>query len=248
MRYSIQQVAQATGVSSRTLRHYDAIGLLPAGRVSNGYRSYGPADLVRLQRILLLRELGLGLPDISAMLEGETDDLSALRAHLDGLHKQADRVARQIASVQHTIASIENEETLMADDMFDGFDNSVYREEVEQRWGERSWADGQRWWSGLDGQGKRTFMAEHQQIAQAWAEARREDLAPDSDDVQRIAARHAAWIAAGWQGRQPSPEALEGLADMYLADERFVASYGGADGAAYVRDGLYALAAAMRRG
>lgn len=245
MRFTITQVAAATGVSSRTLRHYDAIGLLPAERVSNGYRSYGQQDLVRLQRILLLRELGLGLSDIAAMLDGERDDLTALRAHLDELRKQADRVARQIASVTRTINSIENEEKLMAEDMFDGFDNTQYRDEVEQRWGQRAWADGQRWWSGLDGDDKQAFMAEHQQIAEAWAKARAQGSAPDSDEVQLIAGRHAAWIAAGWQGRQPSAEALRGLADMYVADERFAANYGGVEGAGFVRDGLYAYAARM---
>lgn len=246
MRFTITQVSDATGVSSRALRHYDAIGLLPAGRVSNGYRSYDQHDLVRLQRILLLRELGLGLSDIAAMLDGERDDLTALRAHLDELRKQANRVARQIASVTRTITSIENKETIMADDMFDGFDNSAYREEVEQRWGQRAWADGQRWWSGLDGDGKQAFMAEHQQIADAWARARAEGLEPDSERVQQIAGRHAAWIAAGWQGQQPSAEALRGLADMYVADERFAANYGGVEGAGFVRDGLYAYAALMR--
>lgn len=239
MRFTIAQVSRATGVSNRTLRHYDAIGLLPAERVSNGYRSYTQPDLVRLQRILLLRELGLGLADIADMLDGQTDDLTALRVHLQELRKQSDRVARQIASVARTITSIEDKETLMADDMFDGFDNSQYRDEVQQRWGESAWADGQSWWSGLDGSGRQAFMAEHQQIADAWVNARREDLAPTNDEVQLIAARHADWIAVGWQGRRPSPDALRGLADMYVADERFAANYGGVEGARYVRDALH---------
>ncbi len=233
-------------MSSRTLRHYDAIGLLPAQRDSNGYRSYGQQDLVRLQRILLLRELGLGLADIADVLAGQTDDLTALRAHLDQLHQQAGRIGRQIASVQRTIHSIENEEALMADDMFDGFDNSQYREEVEQRWGEQAWADGQQWWSGLDSGDKQAFMGEHQAIAAAWAHAQERSLPADSPEVRAIAARHAAWIAVGWQGKQPSPEALEGLADMYVADERFAANYGGVEGAEYVREGLRAYAGSLR--
>jgi DNA-binding transcriptional MerR regulator len=246
VRFTIQQVARAAGVSSRTLRHYDDIGLLPARRDVNGYRSYGQQDLVRLQRILLLRELGLGLPAIDEVLAGQTDDLTALRTHLGQLHEQAGRIERQIASVQRTIDGIENKEALMADDMFDGFDNSQYREEVEQRWGQRAWADGQAWWSGLDAGDKQGFMAEHTAIAAAWAGAQQQGLACDSAEVQAIASRHAAWIAVGWQGKRPSPEALEGLADMYVADERFAANYGGVQGAQYVREGLRVYAADLR--
>ncbi len=243
MRYTIAEVAKSAGVTSRTLRHYDQIGLLPAGRDANGYRSYDREALVRLQRILLLRELGLPLPRIAHMLEGQTDDVAALRDHLTQLHRSADRLARQIASVQHTIDGIQNKEDLVVDQVFDGFDNSQYREEVEQRWGEKAWADGDRWWRGLTDADQQAFMREHQDIAAAWAAARARELPADCEEVQQIAARHAAWIAVGWQGRRPSPEALANLAEMYVADERFAANYGGVEGAGYVRDGLlvYAL-------
>lgn len=130
----------------------------------------------------------------------------------------------------------------MPQDMFDGFDNSQYKQEVEQRWGEQAWADGDRWWRGLTDDDKQGFMDEHKAIAAAWEQAREAGLAPDSDEVQQIAARHAAWIRVGWQGGEVSPEALRGLAEMYVADERFAANYGGVEGSQYVRDGLVAYA------
>src|SRR6478735_804597 len=69
--WSIQEVARLAGTTSRTLRHYDAVGLLPPSRVAaNGYRHYDADALVRLQRILLLRDLGLGLPAIREALDG----------------------------------------------------------------------------------------------------------------------------------------------------------------------------------
>lgn len=242
MEYSIAKVAQAAGVSRRTLRHYDEIGLLPARRRENGYRGYGRAEVLRLQRILLLRDLGLSLTDIAAILSGQVDDAAALRSHLDHLQQEQDRVARQIASVQRTISHIERQEHLMIDDMFDGFDHRQYREEVEQRWGTQAWARGDAWWSGLADSDKQAFTDEHVEIAAQWAAARAEGAAPDSPQVHAIAARHAAWIAVGWQGQQPSADALVNLADMYVADDRFAANYGGVDGAAYVRDGLVAYA------
>jgi DNA-binding transcriptional MerR regulator len=238
--YSIQQVVDAAGVTSRTLRHYDAIGLLPAHRTPSGYRCYRQMDLVRLQRILLLRDMGMGLSEIAEVLDGQTDDTAALNAHLDHLRQESRRLQRQIAAVERTIARLKNQEKLMADDMFDGFDHTQYRQEVEERWGEQAYADGDRWWRSSTGEDKRAYLQEHESIAAAWAHARAQGLPVDSDEVQQIAARHTAWITIGWQGRSPSAEALVGLAEMYVADERFAANYGGVDGAAFVRDGLVA--------
>ena len=63
MNWSIQELAKLGGTTSRALRHYDEVGLLPPSSVgANGYRYYDERALLRLQRILLLRELGLGLP------------------------------------------------------------------------------------------------------------------------------------------------------------------------------------------
>jgi DNA-binding transcriptional MerR regulator len=77
----IAQVARMSGVTSRTLRHYDQTGLLPAARIgANGYRYYGQAQLLLLQQILVLRVLGLSLPDIGAVLAEQTDTVTALHA------------------------------------------------------------------------------------------------------------------------------------------------------------------------
>src|SRR5688500_17584376 len=74
-RLRIGEVAQATGVTVRTLRHYDALGLLvPSERTSSGYRLYGEPDLRRLYRILALRRVGFGLDDIAAALDADGDD------------------------------------------------------------------------------------------------------------------------------------------------------------------------------
>lgn len=243
MEYSIQQVTAATGVTGRTLRHYDAIGLLPARRLpGSGYRIYDRDDLVRLQRILLLRELGVGLTDIARILDGQTDHAAALRSHLAFLDTERERITRQIASVQRTIEAMEKEQMMSTEDMFDGFDHTRYREEVERRWGEQAYADSDRWWRGLGADGQWGFLEESKAIAAAWQQAREAGVAPDSERAQQIAARHAQWIAQAWAGQQPSPEALIGLAQMYVADERFAANYGGVRGASYVCEALTAYA------
>lgn len=243
--YGIQEVAAATGVTSRTLRHYDTIGLLPAGRDANGYRTYRQADLVRLQRILLLRELGLGLPEIDRVLQGRTDDATALREHLRFLRTEHARIERQIRSVQRTVNALEKEKTMTTKDMFDGFDHTQYKEEVEQRWGEKAYADSDRWWRGLDDEDRRAFMTESAQIAAAWQRLREEQTPADDPRAQELAARHVDWIRAGWAGREPTADALVGLAQMYVADERFAAHYGGPEGAEYVRDALVVFSRSM---
>ena len=96
MEWSIQDIARSAGTTSRTLRHYDDIGLLEPSRVgANGYRYYDEHALVRLQRILLLRELGLGLPAIAEVFEGQRDTAAALRTHLKLLAAERERIGRQ---------------------------------------------------------------------------------------------------------------------------------------------------------
>ena len=141
MDWSIQEIAKLAGTTSRTLRHYDDIGLLAPARIgSNGYRYYDEPALVRLQRIMLLRELGLGLPAIGEVLEREESAPHALRSHLGWLRQEQERLARQIASVEHTITALEGGERLMAENVFDGFDHTQYKDEVEQRWGKDAYA------------------------------------------------------------------------------------------------------------
>lgn len=241
--WRIATVARLAGTTSRTLRHYDEVGLLHPSRVAaNGYRFYDRAALRRLQRILLLREQGMGLAQIAEALNDGHDEVGALQEHLRNLAAQRDRIDRQMASVRSTIQSITGGGQLMAEEMLDGFDNTQYREEVIQRWGQQAWDAGDQWWSGLGGPGRQAFTDAHAAIAADWAAAREAGLPSDDPTVAAIAKRHIAWIRTGWGGREPSAEAVAGLADMYVADERFAANYGGPEGAAYVRDGLLAYA------
>jgi DNA-binding transcriptional MerR regulator len=86
MDWSIQAIARLAGTTSRTLRHYGDVGLLEPSRIgNNGYRYYDEQALVRLQRILMLRDLGLGIPAIAEVLTGQRDDAQALLSHLHWL-------------------------------------------------------------------------------------------------------------------------------------------------------------------
>lgn len=123
--WSTAEVASVSGVSSRTLRHYDEIGLLaPAGVGSGGIRTYDRKCLLRLQQILLLRELDLSLAEIKLIADGQRDLLTALREHRDRLAAASQRLRRIVATVDTTIVDLEKEGggTMTPAEIFDGFD------------------------------------------------------------------------------------------------------------------------------
>jgi DNA-binding transcriptional MerR regulator len=110
MSWSINEVARMSKVTSRTLRHYDAIGLLEPEHVAgNGRRYYGQEQLLRLQQILLLRDLGLGLGDIADVLERQsrTSTVEVLRRHRGWLLHERNRLARLVRTVEATIDNLE---------------------------------------------------------------------------------------------------------------------------------------------
>ncbi|KOG30190.1 MULTISPECIES: MerR family transcriptional regulator [Streptomyces] len=238
MEWSIQEVAKKAGTTSRTLRHYGERGLLEPSRIgANGYRYYDQAALVRLQRILLLRELGLSLPAIAEVLEGQRDTSAALRTHLALLEQERERIGRQIASVRTTLHKTEKGEELMADEVFDGFDHTVHEKEVTERWGREAYEKGDRWWRSLDAGRKKAFMDEQAGIARDFGQAARDGLAAGSDEVQDIARRQVAWLSTT---TTPSKEYVIGLGRMYVDDPRFTANYDkhGEGTAILVRDAM----------
>lgn len=145
--WSIHELAQAAGTTSRTLRHYGNLGLLEPSRTGRGgYRFYDEDALLRLQRILLLRELGLGLTAIAEILAGSRATITALRTHLELLEQERARITRQIDSVTTTLHKAEKGESLMPEEVFDGFDHTRHKSEVVERWGQDAYTSGDTWW------------------------------------------------------------------------------------------------------
>lgn len=252
--WSIQEIARLAGTTSRTLRHYDDIGLLLPSRIaSNGYRHYDGQALVRLQRILLLRELGLGLPQIAGVLGSSRDrdaavsEASALETHLALLREEQTRLARQIASVESTITALRGGENLMAENMFDGFDHTTHKEEVEERWGKKAYADSDSWWRGMTDAQRAGWQQRVSDLGRDWIAAAESGIDPASTEAQEIARRHVEWLTGipGTPAAVPGGDVkayVIGLGEMYVADPRFGANYatssGGTHGAEFVRDAL----------
>jgi DNA-binding transcriptional MerR regulator len=244
--YPISTVARLTGTTSRTLRHYGDIGLLAPSRVgTNGYRYYDSAALVRLQRILLLRSLGLPLPAIGEVMADTRAEApaSALRAHLQVLRGEQERLDRQITAVLTTVEALERGEEPMPEDMFNGFDHTRYREEVEERWGRDAYADGDSWWRSKTQEEKDAFGKEVADLNADWTAAATRNIAPTGEEALALAGRHIAWLAGipgtprGADGSL-AREYIRGLGEMYVGDPRFAANYGGRQGAELVQAAL----------
>ena len=135
MSWSLQQVTRMSGVTARTLRYYHEIGLLrPAFVGGNGYRYYEKSQMLRLQQILLLRDLGLDLATIGAVVDAERDPIEALRRHHRRLLEEQGRLDRLAATVAATIEHLEEGTDMPAENLFEGLEFSPeYSADVEAR-------------------------------------------------------------------------------------------------------------------
>jgi DNA-binding transcriptional MerR regulator len=233
---TVKQLAAVSGVTVRTLHHYDEIGLLkPASVGANGYRYYGRKELLRLQRILSHRELGVPLSEVAELLDLEGENqIGVLRQHREKLEAERERYRILVETIDHTIAELKGE-GLMADaDLYKGFSQEKqagYEAWLTERYGEPMRVGVERakvHHARLSRAGQKAAMEalakELQEVEAALADALRNGIDPASDAVDQLIARHRAWVAAMW-GRPCSVEGYSGLADLYLAHPDFVARY-----------------------
>ena len=137
----------------------------------------------------------------------------------------------------------------MAKDMLDGFDHTQYREEVEERWGRDAYAAGDRWWRGMSDDERQSWQERAAALGRDWIAAAESGIDPAGDAAQALAQRQFDWLRGipgtpGGGADGPTKEYFLGLAEMYVADDRFAANYGGARGAEFVRDAMTAYAEA----
>lgn len=239
--WTIKQVAKQAGTTSRTLRHYDQIGLLkPSAIGENGYRLYDASALIRLQRILALRDLGLSLPQIRSVLNRDLTELEALEQLEQQLARESSRIKRQISTIQRTLQAIRNGESPMTANMFDGFRHEEYKEEVEERWGKEAYARSDAWWKGKSDAEKLDWKEKLNRLNADWQAAHASGESPVSEVAQALAARHVDWLRDLPSEMLPDDfkNYVLGLGEMYVNDPRFAANYGGEEGAVFVRDAL----------
>ncbi|MGW5313645.1 MerR family transcriptional regulator [Nocardia thailandica] len=227
MSYSIAEVAKMSGVTARTLRHYDDIGLLtPAYVGTNGYRYYEEEQLLRLQQILVLRELGLGLAEIAEAVDSEPDTLLALKRQHARLLEESDRLGRMAETVAATITELEGSTEMTVkinrpENLFAGFDQTQYDEEAAQRWPEE-FAESQRRTAAMTPEDIERMQREMTAAMIRMAEFMAAGTPADDPAVLAETEQTYQGIARFWT---PTREAFKCLGQMYVDDERFKVNY-----------------------
>ena len=212
---TVSEVSRLTGISVRTLHHYDAIGLLhPTAVTKAGYRMYDDAALCRLQSILLFRELQFPLKEIKTMLDSPSFDPSEALAQQIHLLELQRRHIDELISFAREIQ--EKGVKPMAFHAFDNKDLEQYKAEVKERWGEtRAYQEYEQ--KQRDGQ---DFAAGTAQLMGAFAKlGSMKELPPDNPQVQEQVGALQRVITENFY--TCTPEILSGLGEMYTADERF---------------------------
>lgn len=226
-RLTVRQLAQTAGVSVRTLHHYDKIGLLKPGiRAESRYRYYGNQEALRLQQILLYREMGMELSAIREILDDPGFDvLEALKNHRAALKKQRERLQTLLCTIDTTILSLEQkQETMDYREFYKGFtaeEAEAYRKEAEERWGKEVIAESHDRLRKLSKNEWEELMAFGGQLNEQLA-AHVGVSDPASPDVQQLISLHFDFIGKHFDVTR---EIYRSLGNMYAEDGRFHAYY-----------------------
>ena len=248
MEYSLNEVAKMSGVSTRTLRYYDEIGLLPPLKIrTNGYRIYGTNELNALQQILFYREFELPLEEIKKLLRDQAFNREdALRSHYEKLLQKRHQMDLMLENLRQSMEEEKGRIRMKDKDKFQGFkekslkeNEEKYGKEIREKYGED-----------VVEQSNAKYMGqtrEQHEKAEKLSALILENLkalmgksSPESEEGKELAKLHKEWLMLYWPAYDK--EAHQGLGDMYVEDERFRAYYDivqpGA--AVYLRDCIYA--------
>lgn len=246
MEYTVQKLGLLAGVSTRTLRYYDEIGILKPARInSSGYRIYGPSEVDRLQQILFYRELGVTLEEIKEILASPAfDAISALREHRKKLLEKREHLDALIANVDLTLAEKEGVKTMSDKQKFEGFKQKLiddnerqYGEEIRAKYGEEQINKSYQKLKGMTEEEHAQLEELANEILQTLVKAM-ETNDPGGELAQKTVELHRQWLSFYWA--EYSKEAHMGLAQMYVDDSRFTAYYDKArpGAAVFLRDAV----------
>ena len=247
MEYTVQKLGRMAGVSTRTLRYYDEIGILKPARInSSGYRIYGKAEVDRLQQILFYRELGVSLEGIMDIIASPSfDHARALQKHRERLLAKREQLDLLIANVDKTLAAAEGRIEMSDREKFEGFKQKLiddnekkYGKEIREKYGadqveksnkkvknmtEEQYAEVEKLSAGVMNTLKEAFKTGD----------------PAGELAQKAADLHRQWLCYFWDSY--TKEAHAGVAQMYVDDERFTIYYDKEQPgmAAFLRDAIF---------
>ncbi|MGI6685217.1 MAG: MerR family transcriptional regulator [Bacillota bacterium] len=231
MEYTVQKLGSLAGVSTRTLRYYDEIGILKPARInSSGYRIYGQKEVDQLQQILFYRELGVSLEDIKKIVTAPAfDRMAALREHRKKLLEKRERLDLLIENVDKTIALSEGRIEMTDKEKFEGFKQRLidenekkYGEEIRNKYGEETVNQSNQKFKNMTQEQYQEMERLATEVIDTLNEAFKTGD-PAGELAQKAADLHRQWLCFTWPSY--SKEAHAGLAQMYVDDERFTAYY-----------------------
>ncbi|MBU9738596.1 MerR family transcriptional regulator [Diplocloster agilis] len=232
MEYTIQKLARLAGITTRTLRYYDEIGLLAPARLSpSGYRIYQEEEVNKLQEILFYREMDLPLAVIRDLMTApDHNRAGTLKEHLKALKAQQEQLELVIANVEKTIEREEGKRTMTDQEKFEGLKKRLleeneekYGEEIRESYGEACVEESNRKMMNLTKAEYDEMNLLAEQILSLLEEAVRNHEDPKSEAGLQIALLHRKWLSFPWTSY--TLEAHRGVVDMYLADPRFTKYY-----------------------
>ncbi|MDD3336649.1 MAG: MerR family transcriptional regulator [Eubacteriales bacterium] len=238
MFYTVGQLAKLSGVSTRTLRLYDQMGLLRSRRdPENGYRRYGPAETDTLQQILFFREMGMGLEEIkSIVLSPEFDQRSALTEHYHRLIEQRERTEALLRNVQNTLNALNGGKTMKDVEKFEGLKRRAIQEN-EQKYGEETRAA---YGDAVVEASKQRVSGMSQEKMSEWngleteiihcLKAAMAEGDPAGEKARELCQKHKEWLCMSWPEGMYTKELHRSLGESYAVDERFAKYYDGAAG------------------
>jgi len=231
MMYYIKELSKLAGVSTRTIRHYDDIGLLkPAYLTEAGYRVYTNNEILLLQQIMLYKEMAMKLSDIKLVISNPIFDVKdALYNHLDSLIINKERTEKMIKTVENTIYNMESGETMSDNSKFEGFkkeliveNEKMYGKEMVEKYEDQFVKDSYKKFKKMS-----KYEYEQTKLLEIRLNNTIKDALllgdPSSDKAQLACKLHKEWIMKYWPSY--SKEAHLGLVEMYNSDDRFKSYY-----------------------
>jgi DNA-binding transcriptional MerR regulator len=233
---TVGRLAELSGVTVRTLHHYDEIGLVrPSARTAAGYRAYSAADVDRLRQVLAYRRLGFGLRAVAELVSDPSADAVAhLRRQRDLLLAQRDSVDVMVAAIDKELEARVMGISLTPEEQLEVFGSDKpggeWADEAQQRWGQGSeggartaWRESQRRAARYGKEDWTRIKAEADANVAAFAAALRAGLPAGGPQAMDLAEGYRQHITRYFY--DCGYPAHRGLADLYLADERFTATY-----------------------
>ncbi len=231
MEYTINKFAKISGVSARTLRYYEELDLLKPTRVnSSNYRIYGDKEIDKLQLILFYKELEVPLVKIKEILDNKNfNEITALEQHKLNLELKIKKYKKLINTLDKTIKSKKENESMKDIDKFEGFKDKLiseneekYGDEVREKYGKESLEYSNKRIKNMS-KDEYEYVVNLTNDVNLTIKAALKAGDPTSELAMKACDLHKEWLMIYW--KEYSKEAHLSVVKMYVEDERFTAYY-----------------------